>query len=207
MMKKYKVSIWRAGYFFGQIGSLCALGMMIFGMYAIIRSKQPVILVVLGLGCLFAAVVLFYLAFFYLNRLKLYVDDENVTYQLPDKKITFKIKDIYKIEKDFSYAGVGYYVFFYDEKRKKRHIKFQEDVENSEALIEYLQKKSGVKMRWEGTVDVKNEKRPFIKVLKTAWNIFIVVFIIGATVVYPIVAHLNREKEQKLHLPERSLWP
>ncbi len=191
----------------GQIGSLCALGLMIFGMYGIIRSKQPTILIILGLGCLFAAVVLFYLAFFYLNRLKIYIDDENVTYQLPDKKITFKIKDIYKIEKDFSYAGVGFYIFFYDEKRKKRHIKFQEDVEDAEELIEYLQRKSGIKMRWEGTVDVKNEKRPIIKVLKIAWNIFILIFIIGATVVYPLAAHSNREKEQRLHLPERSLWP
>ena len=180
---------------------------LIIRMYVQFHNNPPLIYVILMTMVFLPGIFVTWWGLFYLPKLKVYVDDENVTVKLPDKTTTFKIKDIYKIEKDFSYAGVGYYVFYYDEKRKKRHVKLNDNIAGDGDLMDYLQRKSGIKMRWEGTVDVKNEKRPLIKVLKIAWNIFIVAFVIGATVVYPIVAHSHREEEQRLHLPERSLWP
>lgn len=207
MHKEYKINIMRAGYFFVIIlGILLPLGGA-YGVYTVIRNHAPFLLIFMMCVLLLIFIFLFFLSLFYFNKLKIYIDDENVIYKMPDKTIKFNVRDIRKIEKDFSYAGFGYYVFFYDDKRKKRHIKFTQDLEDSEELIDYLQKKSGVKMRWEGTVDVKNEKRPVIKVLKIGWNIFITVFMIGALVVWPFWAHCNRDKEQRQHLPDRSLWP
>jgi hypothetical protein len=125
---------------------------------------------------------------------------------MPDKTTKFKTSDIYKIEKSI-YAGKGYYVFYRDAKGKKRHIIFDVNLQGYEELAAYLEKKSAKTSRWEGTLDVGNEKRPVVKILKIIYNIIISFLIIGLLAVYPYMASNNRYKEKTQHLPDHSLWP
>lgn len=185
MHKEFKVNIWRAGYFLGMILSFGLLCLVIFCIYHMIINKAPHFVIGLVGGCLFAFVVLVYVAFFYFNKLTIVVDGENVTYKLPDKTIKFSTKDIIKIERNFSYAGVGYAVLFYNEKHKKCRIDFTQDLQDSEQLIEHFEKKSRIKMRQEGTVDVKNEKRPFVRFLKIIFNIVMTLILFWLVVGWP----------------------
>ncbi len=187
MHKEYRINIWRAGYILAPILGTFLSGIGVYGLYCTIRSNASFLLVSIGIGATLAVLFFLVLFLFYFNKLRIRVDDENVTYRMPDKNVKFNVKDIYKIERDFSGAGVGYYVFFYDDKRKKRHIKFTQDLEESEQLVNYLERKSGVKMRQEGTLDVENEKRPIIKVLKIVYNIIITLAIFGLLVAWPFV--------------------
>ncbi|MBF0532813.1 MAG: hypothetical protein HQL23_06940, partial [Candidatus Omnitrophica bacterium] len=116
---------------------------------------------------------------------------ETVEYILPDKRIKFKTGDIYKMEKDFSYAGVGYYIFFYDEKHKQRHIKLNY-ISGDDELMGYLQKKTGIKVLREGTFDVEKEQRPAVKVLKIIWNIIITFFLAWIVVLWPFISHFKK---------------
>ncbi len=208
MHKVYKIDIFRAGYVLAIICSILFVALAaFFVLYSIFHFHYPFIIICVMTGFLIIALFLFYLFSFYFNKLEVHVDNEILIYKMPDQTITFNIKDIYKIEKDFSYAGVGYYIFYYDNNRKKKHIKLTQHLEDAENLIEYLEKESDIKMRWEGTLDVEKEKRPVMKGLKIVYNIFIVCFIIGFLVVYPFLASCNRSKEQAQHLQEHSLWP
>lgn len=207
MNKAYTINTFALPYVINILLSVVVASGAFFGLYSVIRHHASFIFLLLGWMMVAVSSFILWLSLFYFNKLKIVVDDENVVYAMPDKIVKFKLKDIYRIERDFSYAGTGYYVFFYNDNGQKRHVKFNQDITDDAELLDYLQRKSGIKMRWEGTVDVRNENRPLIKVLKIVWNVFIVTFIIGTTVVYPLVAHSNREKEQRLHLPERSLWP
>lgn len=193
MHKEYRINVFRAGYILTILTFTFLVGCGMYGVYSVIRLHSSPLLIYAMSVLLMIFSLFFYLSIFYFNRLVIRIEDEDIIYKMPDKIVRFKIKDIYKIEKDFSFAGTGYYVFFYNSNRKKRHIKFTQDLENSEELIEYLQKKSGIKMRWEGTLNVENEKRPIIKWLKIIWNVFIVVFIIGILVVYPFMAAMNKK--------------
>jgi len=187
MYKEYKINIFRAGYIFGIIITLFLTCVGIYGLYSTLRVKAPFFVICIGIAALSAVIFVLFLSLFYFLKLKISINGENIIYSLPHKIVTFSVNDIYKIEKDFSYAGVGYYVFFYDDKRKKRHIKFTQDIEDSEGLIKYLQNKSSVKMRQEGTLDVENEKSPTIKALKIALNIIITLIILGLLVLWPLL--------------------
>lgn len=188
MNKEYKINIFRAGYILIPIASIYLGAASIYGVYTMARFHAAFYLILMSVGLLSIFIFLIFLSFLYFNKLTISIKDEDVIYKMPDKIIKFRIKDIIKIEKDFSFAGFGYYVFFYDSNRRKRHIKFTQDLEDSEGLIQFLQNKSGVKMRWEGTLSVNKEDWPIIKILKTIYNIFIVIFIIGALVVFPYLS-------------------
>jgi hypothetical protein len=155
---------------------------------------------------LFLTVFIFYLINF-ASHISITVDKDTVTYKTIHRTKTFKYSDIYKIQKGFSYAGRGYDVFYRDENGVSRRVTFDNNMPGHEELIAHLQKKSDIKMRWEGTLDVSQEKRPVVRVLKKIYNILIVIFIILLTMAYPFMASINRNKEVRLHLSEHSLWP
>ena len=207
MDKVYEINFFKSSYFVGSI----YFAMMTLGLiYALfVTLKQHVALVLICLVCLLLMVCAFFLILFlfYFGRLKIYINGETVTYEMPDKVTKFNIKDIYKIEKSLSFAGVGYYVFFYDDKRKKRHVVINDNIQEYEDLKDYLERKSDIKTRWEGTFDVEKEKRPIVKILKIVFNVVITILILGLTVVYPYMSSLNRHRERQQHLPERFLWP
>jgi hypothetical protein len=161
--------------------------LVIYGAYRTIQAHAPRILLCLGYVLMLIPPFFLFLCLFYYNKLKILIDGDTLTYKMPDKLLTFNIKNIYKIEKEISQAGIGYYIFYYDDKHKKRHIKFNNDLGGHQELIDYLQGRSGIKMRWEGTFDVEKEKRPVIKLLKIIFNIIVVILLAYIFVIFPFM--------------------
>ena len=199
MKKEYKTNIFRAGYVLAMIFAPIFLALTLYGFYMILTRSGYWVFYLFGLFFLFMAIGLNYFVFFMFNKLSIFLCNDEVTFKMPHFKKVFKAEDIYDIRRDFFNGVISYNIYYKDRNGKKKHVTFTQDTCDSEELVKYLQKMSGVKMKNYGDLTIKDDDSKPLIVLKKSYNLILTVLIIFIFFMWPIIQSAkNRQKIIKL---------
>lgn len=142
MKKEYKIIFIKSIYFY--VTTAIFIGQLYIS-YAIFMSPNtrwwylPFFLLVTGTLQTF-----FY---YYVAKLCVIIDDENIFIKTPDKITRINLIEIYKIERVLGWGSIQFYIF-YRENGRKRTAGFPDQVQDYREILSYLEQKTGLKVKW-----------------------------------------------------------
>ncbi|MBP9854315.1 MAG: hypothetical protein KBD53_05570 [Candidatus Omnitrophica bacterium] len=199
MNKEYKINIFRAGYVLSLIFSPTFLALTLYGLYMVLTYSGYWVFSAFCFFFLLMAIGLNYFVFFVFNKLSIFLCNNEVTFKMPHFKKVFKMEDIYDIRRDYFNGIISYNIYYKDKNEKKSRVTFTQDICDSEELIKYFQKMSGIKMKNYGDLTIKDADSKPLVLFKKSYNLILTALIIFLFFMWPIIQSAkNRKKAIKL---------